>query len=71
MIDCFDRNGKWSTGDLRWRKIKGTQAENIANNYCLRIENLPQSLITKYEKGTPTDDDFSALSQLKRNIKRK
>lgn len=71
VIDCFDRNGKWSTGDLRWRKIKGTQAENIANNYCLRIENLPQSLITKYEKGTPTDDDFSALSQLKRNIKRK
>ncbi len=64
VIDCFDRTGKWSTGDLRWRKIRGTQAENIANNFCSRIKDLPESLITKYEKGTPTDDDFRALSKL-------
>ena len=70
VIDCFDRTGKWSSGDLRWRKIRGTQAENLANKYCSRINSLPKSLITKYEKGTPTDDDFSALSVLKSNKKR-
>ena len=69
VIDCFDRTGKWSTGDLRWRKIRGTQAENIANKYCSRIKDLPESLINKYEKGTPTDDDFRALSKLKANKK--
>ena len=67
VVDCFDRTGKWSTGDLRWRKIRGTQAENIANIYCLRIKDLPESLINKYEKGTPTDDDFRALSKLNAN----
>ena len=70
VIDCFDRTGKWSTGDLRWRRIRGGHAENIANNYCSRIEDLPESLITKYEKGTPTDDDFRAISRLKSKKKK-
>ena len=70
VIDCFERTGKWSTGDLRWRNIRGTQASNIANNYCSKIKELPESSITKYKKGSPTDDDFRALSELQSKINR-
>ena len=67
VIDCLDRTGKWSTGNLRWRKIKGTQAENIANSYCSTIDILPESSISKYKKGSPTEDDFRAFNTLRIN----
>jgi len=68
IIDCLDRKVQWAGYD-DWLSIDGKYlaadvSQPIADQWCSRIEYLPQSSIRKYAAGSPKSKDILATKIL-------
>lgn len=64
MIDCFERKAQWR-GAGKWQSIEGkTTTQPIADKWCNKITELPESEIKSYASGSPNSNDILASKVL-------
>lgn len=63
-IDCLERKAQWSSAG-KWESIEGkTTSQPIADKWCSRISELPESTIKEYVSGSPNGNDILATKVL-------
>ena len=64
IIDCLERKAQWR-GAGQWESIEGkTISQPIADKWCSRISELPESVIMNYASGSPNSKDILATKVL-------
>lgn len=64
LIDCLERREQ-RNGEGRWEEIgEDTFSYSLANKWCGKIADLPESEIERYAGGTPSDKDILATKIL-------
>jgi hypothetical protein len=63
-IDCLERKAQWR-GSGKWESIEEKiTSQPIADKFCSRIAELPESTLKEYATGSPNGNDLLATKVL-------
>ncbi len=64
LIDCLERKAQWR-GEGKWESLEGKiTSQPIADIWCGKIAELPESALMKYADGAPNKSDTLAIQVL-------
>ena len=64
IIDCLERKAQWR-GAGKWESIEGKiTSQPIADKWCSRVAELPESTLKDYATGSPNGSDLLATKVL-------
>ena len=62
MLDCLERKAKFN-GKGKWESLNNSISQ-FADEWCGKIDSLPESTLSEYADGTPNEKDILAIKDL-------